>query len=250
MKYKSFILLFMLIISLTSVVWAGVKDSKHNLSTSGTGEIVAIEETQICKFCHTPHNSSPTYPLWNHVETAVVSYVNYWSPTLQSYAEGAAPPIDGFSKLCLSCHDGTVALGALLNRAENIDMVIIPGVIDASGKLLPGAEGYLGTDLSGGHPLSIIFDEDLKNRRNADTEFCQLNSPTGLRKFGVRPWTGGDADVMLFPTQGGYGIQCTSCHDPHGGKGETGAPPMWRKATHDEVCNVCHVEGCNQVFAW
>jgi len=240
----------MLIIFIAAQAVADVKNSKHNLSSTGPGDIVAVEETQICKFCHTPHNSSPTYPLWNHVQSAVVTYVNYWSPTLQSYAEGGAPPIDGFSKLCLSCHDGTVALGALVSRSEEIDMVIIPGVIDAAGKLLPGAAGYLGTDLSGGHPLSIIFDEDLKNRRNSETGFCHLNSPTNIRKFGVRPWTGGDADVKLFPTQGGYGVQCTSCHDPHGGKGAVDAPPMWRKTTHDEVCNVCHVEGCNQVFAW
>lgn len=243
-----FVLFILTFIPLFAI--AGVKDTKHNLSVSGSGDIVAVEETQICKFCHTPHNASPAYPLWSHQLSAVVNYINYWSPTLQSYSEGAAPPIDGFSKLCLSCHDGTVAIGALAACQEQIDMVIIPGIIDASGKLLPGAAGYIGTDLSGGHPISIIFDENLKNKRNAETEFCHLNSPTGLRKFGVRPWTEGDADVMLYPVQGSYGVQCTSCHDPHGGNGGADAPPFWRKITHDEVCNVCHVSGCQQEWFW
>ncbi|MBM4135921.1 MAG: hypothetical protein FJ241_03725 [Nitrospira sp.] len=227
-----FVLFILTFIPLFAI--AGVKDTKHNLSVSGPGEIIAVEETQICKFCHTPHNSSPAYPLWSHQLSAVVNYINYWSPTLQSYSEGAAPPIDGLSKLCLSCHDGTVALGAVAACREDIDMVIIPGIIDASGKLLPGAAGYIGTDLSGGHPISILFDENLKNKRNAETELCHLN------------WPLTDNDVKRYPTQGGYGVQCPSCHDPHGSKGVPDAPPFWRKGTHDDVCNVCHKQGCIQ----
>lgn len=243
-----FVLFILTFIPLFAI--AGVKDTKHNLSVSGPGDIVAVGETQICKFCHTPHNANPAYPLWNHQLSAVVNYINYWSTTLQSYSEGAAPPIDGFSKLCLSCHDGTVAIGTLGVCGEDIDMVIIPGIIDASGKLLPGAAGYIGTDLSGGHPISIVFNEDLKNRRNANTGFCHLNSPTNIRKFGVRPWSGGDPDVMLYPAQNDYGIQCPSCHDPHGGKGVPDAPPFWRKVTHDDVCNVCHEQGCIKAWQW
>jgi hypothetical protein len=208
---------------------AGVKDTKHNLSISGTGDVKAVIETQICIFCHTPHNSSPVQPLWNHEETAVVTYINYWSTTLQSYAsEAEAPPIDGFSRLCLSCHDGTVAIGSIISRSEEILMVTVPGVIDTSGKLIGGA-GYLGTDLSGGHPISIIFDEGLANKRNsADPPLARLN------------WPVNDPDIKLYPTQGRYGVQCTSCHDPHTNKAAGGWPPFWHKSTHDEVCIVCH----------
>ena len=60
------------------------------------------------------------------------------------------------------------------------------------------------------------------------TELLQLN------------WPITDKDVKLYPTQGGKGIQCTSCHDPHGGKGDSEAPPFWQKKTYDEVCLVCH----------
>lgn len=201
---------------------AKVKDTKHNLSATGPGTIKAFDETQICVFCHTPHNANPVYPLWNHEITAVEDYVNYWSPTLKSYAsEAEAPPIDGFSKLCLSCHDGTVAVGAIYTSPfDEIDMLIrfIP----------PDSPGYLGTDLSGGHPISIIFDEQLVMQRNMDPNIMHLN------------WPITDKDVRLYRTQGGMGIQCTSCHDPHGGKGGPEAPPFWRKSTYDEVCLVCH----------
>jgi hypothetical protein len=217
------------------LVSASIKDTKHNLSVSGPGDVRAVHETQICIFCHTPHNAYPAHPLWNHEVTAVVNYINYWSPTLQSYAsEAEAPPIDGYSRLCLSCHDGTVAIGSIISSGiscgDEILMVTVPGVIE-SGKLISGASGYLGTDLSGGHPVSIIFDVSLANKRNsADPPLTRLK------------WPVNDPDVKLHPTQGGYGVQCTACHDPHTNKAAGGWPPFWHKSTHDEVCIVCHEE--------
>jgi len=228
-KFCIWHLTFCIFVCIPLLAFARVEDTKHNLSISGTGDVKAFSQTQICIFCHTPHNASPAKPLWNHELSAVVNYINYTSPTLQSYAsEGEAPPIDGYSKLCLSCHDGTVAIGSVVSRWEEIMMVTVPGVIDASGKLI-GEPGYLGTDLSGGHPISIIFDEALASKRNsADPPLTRLK------------WPIVDPDIKLHPTQGGYGVQCTSCHDPHANKAAGGWPPFWQKATHDEVCLVCH----------
>jgi predicted CXXCH cytochrome family protein len=231
-RLKIYILhfVFCILVLFPCLALARVEDTKHNLSISGQGDVIADSETQICIFCHTPHNSHPAKPLWNHEVTAVVNYINYWSPTLQSYAsEAEAPPIDGFSKLCLSCHDGTVAIGSLISREDEILMVTITGVIEA-GKLV-GGPGYLGTDLSGGHPISIIFDETLANKRNsADPPLTPLK------------WPINDPDVKLHPTQNGYGVQCTSCHDPHTTRAAGGWPPFWQKSTHDGVCIVCHEE--------
>jgi predicted CXXCH cytochrome family protein len=198
----------------------GVKDTKHNLSVSGPGTAKAVTEKQVCIFCHTPHNARPAYPLWNH-EVSDTHYINYWSPTLKSYpSASAAPPVDGFSKLCLGCHDGTVALGTTVGKSGTIET--IPRA------LTPENPGYLGTDLSGGHPISIVFDSALVNLRNQDPKIMHLK------------WPVDDPHVKLYSAQKGQGIQCTTCHDPHGGRGETGAPPFWQKSTHDEVCLVCH----------
>ncbi len=207
---------------------AGISNSKHNLSASGPGPVKALSESQICIFCHTPHNASPSKALWN--QAPPVNHINYWSPTLKSYrSQAEAPPIDGFSKLCLGCHDGTVALGSALRRQEDIQMFTVEGVVDASGKLLPGAEGHVGTDLSGSHPISIVFDEALVARRNSDRRLMHLK------------WPIADRDVRLYPTQGGRGVQCTSCHEPHDAvAGGEGTPPFWQKATYEEVCLVCH----------
>ncbi len=231
-----FILIFIPLLAI-----AGIVGTKHDLSITGPGPVKAVSETQICVFCHTPHNAKPSYPLWNHEVTAVQNYINYWSPTLKSYpSRELAPPIDGFSRLCLSCHDGTVAIGAVIASplrggiVEDIEMVGVTG-----GKLRPDSPAYLGTDLSGGHPISIIFNDILVFRRNSETSFNHLNFP-------IR-----DRDVKLYRTQGGFnGVQCPSCHDPHGGKGGPGAPPFWRKTTFNEVCLVCHkdIEGTPSGF--
>jgi len=205
----------------------GIFDTKHNFSSlAPPANIRALNQDQVCIFCHTPHNAKPEYPLWNHELSAVVNYTNYWSETLQSYSNRAeAPPIDGFSKLCLSCHDGTIAIGAVRSRDE---ILMEPNPSLQAGRLISTAQGYLGTDLSGGHPISIIYNESLAARRNADTSLMQLK------------WPIVDRDVRLYPTQGGYGVQCSSCHDPHGSQGGLNAPPLWRKKTYDEVCLVCH----------
>jgi predicted CXXCH cytochrome family protein len=235
-KRKVCILVFIACLSLVCVTpsSAGVKNTKHNLSVSGPGPIKSTSESQICIFCHTPHNADPAYPLWNH-DVSLVNYTNYWSSTLKSYSSSeAAPPVDGFSQLCLGCHDGTIALGAVGSPHS----IQFPG--DAPnpkdpGEILPqrlkqGDYGYLGTDLSGGHPISIIFDKALADKRNSDPNIMHLiwpiNDPEGY--------------VKLYPAQDGYGVQCTSCHDPHGGRGGSGAPPFWQKQTYEEVCFVCH----------
>jgi len=228
LKFCIWHLVFFLCVLTPLLAFARVEDTKHNLSISGTGDVKAVSQTQNCILCHTPHNASPAQPLWNHELSAVVNYINYASPTLQSYAsEAEAPPIDGHSKLCLSCHDGTVAIGSIISGGDEILMVPVD-VIDASGKLI-GGPGYLGTDLSGGHPISIIFDEALAGKRNsAEPPLTRLK------------WPIVDTDIKLYPTQNGYGVQCTSCHDPHENKAAGGWPPFWQKATHDEVCMVCH----------
>lgn len=202
--------------------------SKHNLSSlsTGTSKIKALSETQICIFCHTPHNASPQAPLWNHDITAVTTYIHYWSPTMNAYSSAAsAPEIDGYSRLCLSCHDGTVALGAVRNKTANIAMQVVAGKVDASGKII-GGPGFVGTDLSGSHPTSFVFDAALAA---AD---------------GNLNWPLTDSDVKLYPTGSGMGLQCTSCHDPHDdSRANDPANPtlrFWRKTTYDDVCLVCH----------
>lgn len=158
---------------------ASIVNSKHNLSASGPGEVKGIAETEICIFCHIPHSASSQAPLWSRYETGQ-TYVPYASTT----AKAVVGQPTGASKLCLSCHDGTVALGMVRSRSE---------IISFAGPI--GQNQNLGTDLSDDHPLSFIYDASLVFLNP------ELKSPSTL--------TG---RVRLDHAAQ---LQCTSCHDPH-----------------------------------
>jgi predicted CXXCH cytochrome family protein len=161
-----------------------VVGTPHNLSAGGPGSIRATSEDEVCIFCHAPHNASPVQPLWNRAMPA--STYTVYSSTSLSAIPGQPT---GASKMCLSCHDGTIALGNVVSRSQPINMA--GGVTH-----MPfGARGYLGTDLSDDHPISFRYDAALafKNPHLADPRFL----PPMLRL---------DHNQEL---------QCTTCHNPH-----------------------------------
>ena len=129
-----------------------ILDSKHNLSAYGPGSVRASNETEICIFCHTPHNSSPIQPVWNR-NVPVNAYTVYSSNSL--VAKPGQPT--GTSKLCLSCHDGSIAVGSVLSRDMPIAMA---GGITT----LPAGGTNLGTDLSDDHPISFRYDQTLASQ--------------------------------------------------------------------------------------
>jgi predicted CXXCH cytochrome family protein len=155
-------------------------NSDHNLSVSSPGTMHASSETEICIFCHTPHSATGDGPLWNH-QMSSAAYQPYTSGTLK--ATVGQP--NGSSRLCLSCHDGTVALGMVNSRRNNIAMntTTMTGVND------------LGTDLTADHPISFVYNTALA------TADGNLKDPSTL--------------PQTVPLDRSSQVQCTSCHDPH-----------------------------------
>ncbi len=213
MKSKLFI--FSLFVTVAVTVFGDVANTVHNLSTSGPGVVKSSTETEICIFCHTPHSAEPVEPLWNHDVSAVADYIAYWTPTLDAYpSEAAAPEPNGYSKLCLSCHDGTIALGAVRSRSADIS---VSGTV----------ANPRGNDLSGEHPMSFVVTDALIATNNAKDS--PLNPLTAMQT---------DPDVHLDSLDR---VQCTVCHDPHDNSNDaTSGYPFWPKATFSEVCQVCH----------
>ena len=187
---------------------AQVALTKHNLSVSGPGGIKAASETQICIFCHTPHNSSPSAALWNRGDPGS-TYQPYTSSTSQS---GAGQP-NGSSLLCLSCHDGTIALGNVLSRPSPIAMTGGVSTIPVT------APGYIGTDLSDDHPISFMYSPELAVARG------ELADPSLL-------------DPRIKLDIAGQ-IQCTSCHDPHD---NTYGKFLVMSNQATALCTSCHVK--------
>ena len=194
---------------ITSIV-----NSPHNLSATGPGTIRATTEQEICIFCHTPHNSTPKTPLWNR-NLPVSAYTVYTSRSLQ--AVPGQPT--GSSKLCLSCHDGTIALGSVLSRGQQVQMA---GGITT----LPPGRSNLGTDLSDDHPISFLYDDALVARNP------KLKSPGSL-----------PPSVKLDPRRE---LQCTSCHDPH--NDQYGNFLVMSNVT-SQLCNTCHNQGITDITA-
>jgi predicted CXXCH cytochrome family protein len=176
--------------------------NKHNLSTSGPGPVKSTTMTEICVFCHTPHNSSPAAPLWNQTMSGA-TYIPYTSTTM--VATAGVP--SGSSKLCMSCHDGTVAIGSTINRGQ----IVMQGL--TGGKLT--GPSSLGTSLSDDHPISFV-------------------PVTGTPI--VNP---GPASPVKLDLNGQ--IQCRTCHDPH----QMDIDPIAKKFlvasnSSSALCITCH----------
>ena len=195
-----------------------VASTPHNLSVDGPGNVTATSETQICVFCHTPHGASntPGTPLWNRT-LSTETYTTYSSASLdaETIAGQLAQPA-GSSKLCLSCHDGTLAISQVNVRAGEINATIPISGAGPGDTMPPGAgtqTGFtrnLGTDLTNDHPISLTYDSTLAA---ADGELLDpaVAAHIAIREPGLRP------PVPLEDTgPGGAGqVQCATCHDPH-----------------------------------
>jgi hypothetical protein len=189
-----------------------VFDSKHNLSTSGKGDIKSPTETRVCIFCHSSHNTSKEGPLWNHQTTTQKTFSTYKRSTMSSQPEQP----NGATKLCLSCHDGTIAVGAVRGLSRPITMQNV----GAGGEIPANRKGNFGLDLSGTHPVSVKYKQS-----------------TALAVKHLR-WPPLDPEKIVGPDADGY-VQCTSCHDPHDDS-KSDRYPFWKKTTFDEVCLTCH----------
>ena len=191
-----------------------IANTPHNLSASGPGGVKAQSEDEICVFCHTPHSAEITAPtpLWNR-KVSGATYTPYTSSSMD--AIGLGQP-GGTSKLCLSCHDGTIAIGAVnvldgrfTDQDPTTEDIVMQGT--GPGGTIPEGEGVLtgftrrlGTDLTNDHPISFTYDNALASA-DGDLRAPGNVSHIGNRLPGVRP------DVPLEDGQ----LQCTSCHDPH-----------------------------------
>ncbi len=195
-----------------------IRNTKHNFSASTVPvlpgneerEMKAESESQICVFCHTPHGASniDRAPLWNR-SLSTSSYVPYSSSSLDAVDVGQP---EGKSKLCLSCHDGTIAIGSVnvLNRNEN-QTVAFSGA-KADGTIADGAQGSksgytrrLGLNLSNDHPISFTYDSDLSLRDGELRTPNEPGAPVAERTPGVH------SKLPLEDSQ----MECISCHDPH-----------------------------------
>ena len=191
--------------------YAGISNTVHNMSTSGPGGIKATTETEICVFCHIPHNAQPGRPLWNH-DMPTTGYTMYTSEYLYRAGYtvpsglGAATGEPGMlSRQCLSCHDGTVAVGAVYMVRGTIlrtGLIAMSGV-SGSGTMPTTAVGYIGTDLTKHHPVGIEYNSAITIAFGSGSRSIELiSNPTSTA-------------MKLYAISAKNYVECSSCHDPH-----------------------------------
>jgi predicted CXXCH cytochrome family protein len=189
-----------------------LSQSPHNLNNI-PGAVVS--KSQVCLPCHTPHGATQSDPnnkgefLWNHNTNWTTSYTLYTSvhSTRFSSSSSANPQLDSTSRLCLSCHDGAIAIDAYGGGTGNVKMGDIGG-----------GSAKLGTDLSTSHPVGIGYPG-----LSADGKTFTASQASGYidpttanwgRTVTVGTAVGGGLTFESLPN-GKTGIGCGTCHTPH-----------------------------------
>ncbi|WP_243374070.1 hypothetical protein [Geotalea sp. SG265] len=228
MKKKNLLAL----LSLTAVVTAttatalaftapggGVYGSKHDINAYAKiyngvpSAISGDEQERTCAFCHTPHhafdpaaNNADYLPLWSH-DLTEKNYTPYISDTLQA---AIGDPLIGPSRLCMSCHDGVVAIDTHYRKStDTLNPAQLTGDIFSDSDAEHGAVGA-GDSLIGDHPIGFNYLDAMNADKAAGNKLAQ-----GIRDIST-PFNGNPAGVTIKDTLHlGTTMTCATCHDVH-----------------------------------
>lgn len=203
LKQNIAVFVFLSITMLSSLSYAGVDGSRHDFRPYGA--------TELCSTCHVPHKPLLNVPLWAHQLTTTSFYLyntnsNYSGPNSGAYDASPTNLGSGKSRLCLSCHDGTVAVTGTIFVPDD---VYIPW---DNGARATGENRIFG--LRGNHPVSV------------DYNTVRANQPGNFNDVSSDPAVKLDAGK----------VQCTSCHNPHNKFGKMLVKSNFGSA----ICLTCH----------
>jgi hypothetical protein len=198
----------------------GINGSKHDMNLHYTADSYG----RTCVFCHTPHNAATDItgaPLWNRTNTAKTPEVYVWKAPANLALNGGALAIDplaGPTRLCASCHDGSIAVDS-------------HKTVGATGGGAGGSHKLNSTtmiDLSVTHPVGFSYVKAL-NATNASSNpgrgAAELR-PVNTRFLGpIATDALFDTTALLSGPAGNKTIEnvlynndtmtCASCHEVH-----------------------------------
>ncbi|MGC2621019.1 MAG: cytochrome c3 family protein [Acidobacteriaceae bacterium] len=160
---------------------AGDAMGVHNLGP-GTRSPIKGARPDSCSYCHAAH-SGLNSGLWNQRLTKQ-TYTTYSSDTEVNNTR--QPRLGEVSNQCLSCHDGTVAVGA----------TVAYGQVATQGTM--NTQDVFGSNMQASHPFSLIT--PLKD--NIDLVASLAASGKTADATGAVKLIAGN-------------VECTSCHNPH-----------------------------------
>ena len=217
---------------------SGIQNTCHDLRSGAVGAGTAMEiadpRERICFYCHTPHRAmtpaeaaAPSYahyPIWSHAAT-IASFQTYSSGTDTIGQPGRV------SRVCLSCHDGSVA--------TSVYGYVPPVAIGTESRVrkASGTFSKINDSMNNGlydspvgiphhHPIGFDYNDVVAK----DEEIKPATS--SLRGANVYGMT---IEDLLWSGR----LECSSCHDVHNTKNE-GSKLTWVEDGLSNLCFTCH----------
>ncbi len=206
-KYTYFTGIIILVLGISfSLSAQNFKGSMHDFQSMGNR---LFGSDKPCLVCHPPHQKAGNenhMPLWNR-KAERDTFTVYGNTGM---VEEPGLPL-GSSKLCLSCHDGTLALDSWGGRVSSVTYMT-SGFEDRK------------NGLKSDHPISMkyIATDAMKTGQLRDPSVS--NSGLGNTI---------EADMLTNGT-----LQCSSCHDVHNGMGA--GKLLVKTNKNSNLCLTCH----------
>lgn len=179
----------------------------HSLGPGSQSPITGARP-DACAYCHAPH-SGLNSGLWNQKLTTQ-SYTTYTSNTEKNTT--TQPALGAVSNQCLSCHDGTVAVGA----------TVAYGQVTTRGSM--NAADVFGSNMQSSHPFSLA----LPLKDNIDLAASLVANGTTADPTGAVKLINGN-------------VECTSCHNPHvQAKDPISLNFLVKDSSNGQLCLACH----------
>ncbi len=179
----------------------------HNLGPSSQSPLTGARP-DACAYCHAPH-SGLNAGLWNQKLTTQ-NYTVYKTDTSKNIQVN--PTIGSDSNECLSCHDGSVAVGATVAYGQ----VLTRGSMST--------QDVFGTNMQTQHPFSLAL--PIKDKVDLVASLAangKTADPTGA--------------VHLVNGN----LECTSCHNPHvQAKDIISRNFLVKDSSSGQLCLACH----------
>lgn len=188
----------------------GIQGSSHDMNKFSPS---SDPYGRVCAFCHTPHHALPAdasdyMPLWSH-ELTDLAYTKYDSASMVADIQD---PLAGPSRLCMSCHDGKVAIDQHYNKAGVTGIDVANG--DGGGTRFNDLFNQAGNTKRGG--INVGSDGDLSNDHPVGFKYADVVAamPNDIydenTQFLDNPANKTIGDCLT----NGY-MTCATCHDVH-----------------------------------
>ena len=226
-----------------------ITGSKHDFSAYDWSD------KQICKPCHTPHNADVTLTkrIWAHtLSTASYSVQNGsvtgdGSTSLAGSGSKTQSNMDNATRLCLGCHDGTVALDSFRGKDGGSLGKSITDYKDDTVLYNPNiggaAVGGTTADLSNDHPVG--YGAHISQTADYYKPIASIKA-AGLKVVTSPDIITSGTDINTGANLAGtnyYSVSCVTCHNVHnsgtgGAKDERGLLRVSNVGS--ALCLTCH----------